>query len=298
MLEKQNITMLVSMTGYGKSVCELGNKKLTIEIRSLNSKQLDLNTRIPGFYKEKELDIRNLISRDLQRGKIEFNLYAELNGLENSNVINKNVVKAYYQQLKEINQELGIDTGDILSTILRLPDTLKTEREELDEQEWNRVLPAITQAMTATMDYRIQEGKALELDIASRIGIIESLLTEVEPLEKPRIDRIKSRIGNSLAEFIDAEHIDKNRLEQELIFYIEKLDITEEKVRLANHCQYFIETMKENEQVGKKLGFIAQEIGREINTLGSKANDSDMQKLVIKMKDELEKIKEQLLNIL
>jgi uncharacterized protein (TIGR00255 family) len=286
------------MTGYGKSTCELEGKKLTFEVRSLNSKQLDLNTRIPGFYKEKELEIRTMLSRKLQRGKVEFNLFAEITGSDNATSVNKEVVKSYYHQLNEISKENNIAEGDILGTILRLPDTLKTVREELDDAEWKQVLPAIEKAIDSIVKYRQEEGVALEKDILERIASIESLLAEVEPLEKPRIERIKSRISNNLAEFIDMENIDKNRLEQELIFYIEKLDITEEKVRLANHCKYFVETAQSDEPVGKKLGFISQEIGREINTLGSKANDADMQKLVIRMKDELEKIKEQLLNIL
>jgi uncharacterized protein (TIGR00255 family) len=287
------------MTGYGKALCELGNKKLTIEIKSLNSKQLDLNTRLPGFYREKEIEVRNLLSRRLERGKIDFGLYAEVTGSENNSVINSEVVKNYYEQLSKISDDLGLESkSDLLQIIMRLPDTLKTEREELDEGEWQQILEGVDRAMDELIKFRTQEGKALEKDITERTHKILELLKEIEPLEKQRILKVRERLRQSLKELSENEEYDENRFEQELIFYIEKLDITEEKVRLTNHCEYFINNIGNEENVGKKLGFITQEMGREINTLGSKANDSEMQKLVIVMKDELEKIKEQLLNVL
>ncbi len=291
--------MLLSMTGYGKALCEIGNKKLTIEIKSLNSKQLDLNTRLPGFYREKEIEVRNLISRRLERGKVDFSLYAEVTGAENNSVINTEIVKNYYLQLSKISNELGIGSKtELLQIIMRLPDVLKTEREELDEGEWKLILDGIEKAMDELIKFRAQEGKALEKDITERTQIILDLLKQVDPLEKQRIIKVRERLRLNLKELSENDEYDENRFEQELIFYIEKLDITEEKIRLANHCEYFINNLGNEENVGKKLGFITQEMGREINTLGSKANDSDMQKLVIKMKDELEKIKEQLLNVL
>jgi uncharacterized protein (TIGR00255 family) len=291
--------MLVSMTGYGKANCELGNKKLAIEIKSLNSKQFDLNTRLPGFYREKEMEVRNLLSGQLDRGKVDFTMYSEMSAVENGSVINTDLVKMYFNQLAVVAKDLNLAaSAELLSVVMRLPDVMKTEREELSEDEWLQIIPGIQSAIDSVIVFRKQEGQALAKDIAGRIHIIMNYLEQIEPLEKPRIIRIKERIKTNLAEFIDAENIDKNRLEQELIFYIEKLDVTEEKVRLTNHCQYFLKTMELDEPVGRKLGFISQEMGREINTLGSKANDSDMQKLVIKMKDELEKIKEQVLNVL
>lgn len=291
--------MLVSMTGFGKAVCELANKKLTIEIKSLNSKQLDVNSRLPGYYREKELEVRNLISKKLERGKVDFSMYAEVSGAENNSVINSDLVKAYFQQLLELSKDLGVDNkSELLSIVMRMPDTLKTEREELDESEWESVLESIENALDALLKYRRQEGAALEKDIRTRIELIAGLLSQVKDFEKERMARVKLRLRQNLKELSESDEFDENRFEQELIFYLEKLDVTEEKVRLAHHCEYFLKNMDKEEPVGKKLGFISQEMGREINTLGSKANDSDMQKLVIKMKDELEKIKEQLLNVL
>lgn len=291
--------MLVSMTGFGKAVCELGTKKLTIEIKSLNSKQLDMNSRIPGFYREKELLVRNLISKKLERGKIDFSMYAEITGTDNNSIINADIVKSYFNQLMAISDDLGVDSkSELLKIVMRLPDTLRTEREELDEAEWEQVQASIEKAVDELIRFRTQEGKALEVDIRLRIEKIMNLLGQVKAFEKVRIERVKERLRQNLKELSENDDFDENRFEQELIFYLEKLDITEEKVRLANHCEYFLKNMAKEEPVGKKLGFISQEMGREINTLGSKANDSDMQKLVIKMKDELEKIKEQLLNVL
>jgi len=291
--------MLISMTGYGKATCELDNKKITIEVKSLNSKQLDLSSRLPGFYKEKEIEVRNMVSRLLIRGKVEFSMYAEVTSLENNSIINTELVKAYFQQMQNLSGELGIGKPEeLLSIIMRMPDTLRTERQELDETEWVQVAVFIEQALSELIKFRLQEGKALEKDIVERITIISDLLSLVEPLEAQRMERVKERLRSNLKELVENDNFDKNRFEQELIYYLEKFDITEEKIRLANHCQYFIDTINLEGEVGKKLGFISQEMGREINTLGSKANDSDMQKIVIRMKDELEKIKEQLLNVL
>ena len=291
--------MLKSMTGYGKSVCELENKKVTIEIKSLNSKQLDVSVRMPGHYKEKEIILRNEISKQLARGKVDASVFVESINTTNTPIINQDVVKEYYEQLLNISSDLNLsDENDILPVIMGLPDTLKVEKQTLDQEEWNTVFEEIKNAIIECDEFRIQEGDALEKDIIKRIYNINNLLSEVDVFEQQRIDRIKKRIYNNLSEFVETEKIDNNRFEQEVIYYLEKIDITEEKVRLKNHCNYFLETANSEEPIGKKLGFITQEIGREINTLGSKANNADIQKLVIQMKDELEKIKEQVLNVL
>lgn len=291
--------MMKSMTGYGKAECELPNKKITIEVKSLNSKQLDINTRMPGLYREKDISIRKVIADILGRGKVEFSMYLESLGEESNATINAAVVRDYFRQLSAISDEL--QTGDkkqMLDIIMRLPDTVKVEREELDEEEWKHIISKVKEALHHLNDFRIQEGDALFKDIESNIQSIQRLLPEVEPYEKERLDKVKERIMDNLKELEAAESVDNNRLEQEMIYYLEKLDINEEKVRLANHCVYFLETMKLNEPVGKKLGFIAQEIGREINTMGSKANHAEIQKIVIQMKDSLERVKEQTLNVL
>ncbi|PXY01521.1 YicC family protein [Marinifilum breve] len=288
------------MTGFGKATLELENKKVSIEIKSLNSKQLDINTRIPNLYKEKDLVLRNEIKNQLERGKVELSVFIESVGTDKETKINKPIVEAYYQQLSELSSELGIpmDKEPILQTIVKLPDALKTEHQELDEEEWNQIFAGFKSAVADLNSFRKQEGEALQVDIFERIANIEKLLKEVPQYEAKRIETVKTRINDNLKDFVEKQNVDKNRFEQEIIYYLEKLDITEEKVRLENHCKYFIETAKNGKSIGKKLGFIAQEIGREINTLGSKANDSDIQKIVIQMKDELEKIKEQLLNVL
>jgi uncharacterized protein (TIGR00255 family) len=288
------------MTGFGKATLELENKKVSIEIKSLNSKQLDINTRIPNLYKEKDLVLRNEIKNQLERGKVELSVFIESVGTDKETKINKPIVEAYYQQLSELSSELGIpmDQEPILQTIVKLPDALKTEHQELDEEEWNQIFEGFKSAVADLNSFRKQEGDALQEDIFERIANIEKLLQEVPQYEANRIETVKTRINDNLKDFVEKQNVDKNRFEQEIIYYLEKLDITEEKVRLANHCKYFIETASNGNSIGKKLGFIAQEIGREINTLGSKANDSDIQKIVIQMKDELEKIKEQLLNVL
>lgn len=287
------------MTGYGKAECELPTKKITIEIKSLNSKQLDINTRISGIYREKDIEIRKIISDRLERGKVDFNLYCEQLGAESSATINKPIVNNYYSQLIDIYRELNMEMTELaLQTILRLPDSVKVEHEELDEQEWILIVSKINEAIDKLNMFREQEGKALESDILSHVDQIRQLKNLVDPYETERIERVKTRLSDALNNLAINGQSDPNRFEQELIFYLEKLDINEEKVRLENHCVYFYETIKEPIPSGKKLGFIAQEIGREINTMGSKANHSEIQKLVIVMKDELEKIKEQLLNIL
>ena len=286
------------MTGFGKSIVETSGKKISIEIRSLNSKQIDINTRMPWVYKEKEIELRNILSRELERGKIDLFISADI--LEDQSVptINKSVVKNYYRQLNDIAGELYIDSPDqLLPVIMRLPDTLRTEKEELSEKEWAVLKDLIIDAIRMIDGYRKEEGKAMETDIITRITNILSFLNDIEPFEKQRITTIREKLINSLKS-IPNEKIDMNRFEQELILYLEKLDLNEEKVRLKKHCDYFLETINAGNSNGKKLGFISQEIGREVNTIGSKANDAAIQKIVVKMKDELEKIKEQVLNIL
>jgi uncharacterized protein (TIGR00255 family) len=287
------------MTGYGKAVCELPNKKISIEIKSLNSKQLDLNTRIPNLYREKEIEIRSLLGRELSRGKVDLSFYVEAATSDKITKVNSQVIKDYHTQLKSVAEELGLNNQtDFLKVIMPLPDTVNLELAELDEEEWKAFANTLQESIKDIKTFRQQEGKALEADIKERIETIGRLLTEVPQYESQRIEKIKTRIRENLEELGQNNKIDENRFEQEVIFYLEKLDITEEKVRLSNHLEYFIETMDSSDVVGKKLGFICQEIGREINTLGSKANDADLQKIVIRMKDELEKIKEQILNIL
>ncbi|MBN1598691.1 MAG: YicC family protein [Bacteroidales bacterium] len=291
--------MMQSMTGYGKTICDINNKSITIEIKSLNSKQLDLYTRIPGFYKEKEIAIRNIISQELKRGKIELCITYEDNGNETSAKINVPLVKAYFYELENLRKEINYNIEEpLLQTILRFPDTLKTEKEELDEKEWQAVENKIREAIDAAAKFRTQEGKALQKDISERVSNILSLLESIAPHESERIKLIRERLYINLKESVDIDKIDENRFEQELIYYLEKIDITEEKVRLKNHCDFFNEVMDMNKPVGKKLGFISQEMGREINTIGSKANHSEIQRIVVQMKDELEKIKEQLMNVL
>jgi uncharacterized protein (TIGR00255 family) len=287
------------MTGYGKAECILPDKKLSIEIKSLNSKQMDTNARLPSLYKEKELEIRRLISSELERGKVECSFHYELSEEAASGTINGPVVKSYYEQLYKISGELGLETSlELLSTVMRMPDTIRTEKPELKENEWGNVKSALKQALAHVTDFRTQEGRSLDADLRQRVEAISEKLTRIEKYEEERIRHIRERIGNNLATYLKKEDLDENRFEQELIFYIEKLDISEEKVRLSNHCTYFLETMEDQKPAGKKLGFISQEMGREINTLGSKANHAEIQKLVVEMKDELERVKEQILNVL
>lgn len=291
--------MIQSMTGFGKAFCEYGNKKIVIEIKSLNSKQCDISTRISATYREKEIEIRNEISQQLERGKIDFLLYIDNSSKDVSTQINQSVVASYYQQINQISNELGIPVPENwFEVLLRMPDTLKTDTAELEEEEWTEILKGISAAISELKNFRIQEGKSLEKVFIEKIERIGSLLDQITPYENERVEKIKARLEENLQNLSDKIEIDKNRLEQELIFYIEKLDVNEEKIRLRTHLNYFIETMQHEKSPGKKLGFIAQEIGREINTLGSKSNHSEMQKIVVLMKDELEQIKEQILNVL
>ncbi len=285
--------MIQSMTGYGKSVLQLPNKKISIEVKSLNSKNLDLNTRMPSLYREKELDVRKLIASKLERGKVDFSLYMEITGEETSTQINKTVVRQYIKQLKEVVD--GDDT-ELLKMAIRLPDALTTERDEMDEDEWGEIAAKINVALDNILEYRMDEGKSLESEFFDRIKNISDLLDDVIAIDPERIEGVRERLNKGVAEL--KEKVDENRFEQELVFYIEKFDITEEKVRLKNHLDYFLKAINSDDSNGKKLGFISQEMGREINTIGSKSNYAPMQKLVVQMKDELEKIKEQLLNVL
>jgi uncharacterized protein (TIGR00255 family) len=285
--------MIQSMTGYGKSVIQLPTKKISIEVKSLNSKNLDLNTRMPSLYREKELSIRKLIASKLERGKIDFSLYMEITGEETSTQINKTVVKQYIKQLKEV---VDGDETELLKMAIRLPDAVTTERDEIDEDEWAQIAQEIDSSLEKIHQYRIDEGKSLEDEFMTRVQNISDLLDEVIAMDPERIEGVRERLNKGISEI--KEKVDENRFEQELVYYIEKFDITEEKVRLKNHLDYFQKALNSDDSNGKKLGFISQEMGREINTIGSKSNYAPMQKLVVQMKDELEKIKEQLLNVL
>lgn len=291
--------MLHSMTGYGKATCEYGSKKITVEIKSLNSKSLDLSTRIATLYREKELEIRNLISTRLERGKVDFSIYYEDMGSVSATHINATLAAEYARQITETAAKAGIATPDnMMEIVLRMPDVMKTEYPTLDDAEWHVVYAAINTAIDHLEAFRLQEGESLYKMFVSKTRRIGQLLSDVEPFEGERIERIRNRLEENLKTLEEKISIDHNRLEQEMIFYIEKLDINEEKTRLRNHLRYFDETMLSEKAPGKKLGFIAQEMGREINTLGSKSNHSEMQIIVVKMKDELEQIKEQILNVL
>jgi len=288
-----------SMTGFGKADSTNDQHKISVEIRTLNGKQADVIMKIPAAYKDKEPEIRNELIAQLQRGKIELYITMEDEFENTATKFNEVAIKNYYRQLAGISDRYHIPLPpDILNSIIRLPDTLKPERQEPDESEWQIQFEGIRQALQQVNNFRQQEGLALMEDISNRIRLIESCMDEIEKIEPQRIDIIKNRLRHNLIEYIGENTIDQNRFEQELIYYLEKVDINEEKVRLRNHCAYFVQTMNEGDGIGKKLGFIAQEMGREINTIGSKANHADMQQLVIQMKDELEKIKEQLLNVL
>ena len=291
--------MIQSMTGYGKAVVTYKEKKINVEIKSLNSKQLDLNTRIAPLYREKEMEIRQMVAEALIRGKVDMGVWIEKDMAVDATPINAALVENYYQQIKAISDKTGIPMPeDCFYTLLRMPDVLtKTETEVLDEEEWLVVREAVKEALKNLVDFRTQEGAALQKKFTEKIDNIACLLAEIEPFEKSRVEKIKARIIDGLQQIPGVEY-DKNRLEQELIYYIEKLDISEEKQRLTNHLKYFRDTMDEAAGQGKKLGFIAQEMGREINTTGSKSNQAEMQNIVVKMKDELEQIKEQVLNAL
>lgn len=287
------------MTGFGKAEFEVNNKKITIEIKSLNSKQIDINTRTPALYREKDISLRKELSDVLVRGKVDLNIYMENLGEDSNSKINEPILKSYFQQLSKVSNDLNLTIDNsTLQAAMRLPDVVKTQYETLDEEEWNIILENVRKALTEIESFRIQEGAALRTDIEGNINNIRKLLSEIEPFEGIRMESIKQRLKENLEKLQLNGNIDKNRFEQELIFYLERLDINEEKVRLANHCSYFLETVDLPEPTGRKLGFISQEIGREINTIGSKANDDSIQRIVVQMKDHLERVKEQLLNVL
>lgn len=291
--------MIQSMTGYGKATGEYNGKKIVVEIKSLNSKQADLSTRLSGLYREKEIEIRNEVSQLLERGKIDVSMYAENAGKEGVSQINSTLFESYYEQIKALATQHSLEMpSNWFEIILRLPDVMKTESQELDEQEWKVAKAVLNQAIEQLKTYRIHEGRSLEKVFRDRISDIRNLMKEIEPFEGERVEKIKAKLEENLQNISEKFDYDKNRLEQELIFYIEKLDVNEEKVRLNTHLDYFLQMMDTETSPGKKLGFIAQEMGREINTLGSKSNHSQMQKIVVLMKDNLEQIKEQVLNVL
>lgn len=291
--------MIQSMTGYGKATAQFGEKKINVEIKSLNSKAMDLSTRIAPLYREKEMEIRNLITQTLERGKVDFSLWVEKDVADTATPINSALVQNYYNQIKSISETFNIPVPqDWFATLLRLPDVMtRVDIQELQEEEWVIVRKTIEEALGHLVDFRKQEGMALEKKFNEKLDNIERLLASIEPYEQERVGKIRDRITDALEKTISVDY-DKNRLEQELIYYIEKLDINEEKQRLANHLKYFRETMAGGHGQGKKLGFIAQEMGREINTTGSKSNHAEMQNIVVQMKDELEQIKEQVLNVM
>ena len=292
--------MIQSMTGYGKATAELPDKKINVEIKSLNSKAMDLSARIAPLYREKEMEIRNEISRMLERGKVDFSLWIEKKDAEQlATPINQELVEAYYKRIKEISASAGIpEPADWFATLLRMPDVMtNNETQELSDEEWAVAHVAVEEAIGHLIDFRKQEGAALEKKFREKIGNIARLLESVAPYEQERVGKVKDRITDALEKTLSVDY-DKNRLEQELIYYIEKLDVNEEKQRLSNHLKYFISTLESGSGQGKKLGFIAQEMGREINTVGSKSNHAEMQKIVVQMKDELEQIKEQVLNVM
>lgn len=293
--------MIKSMTGFGKTTVEAGDKKIVIEIKSLNSKQFDLSLRMPNLFKEKEMEIRSMVKERLDRGKMEMSIYYDVDSESDKDVaVNGDIIIKYFNQMMAVSERLGFeaDKNGLLQTVMRFPDVLQVKSEELDETEWIALRGGVERVLEEIDKFRIQEGKALIKDIIHRIELIQQLSVQVPQFEEKRVEIIRQKLQEKLNEWAEIKNIDQNRLEQELIYYLEKLDITEEKVRLANHCKYFMETIEKEEAPGRKLGFIAQEIGREINTMGSKANDHEIQKLVVRMKDELEKIKEQSLNVL
>lgn len=286
--------MIQSMTGFGKASLQLPTKKITVEIKSLNSKGLDLNTRMPSVFREMELGLRNQISQRLERGKIDFSLYVEVTGEETTSKINVPIIKGYINQMKAVIPTA--DETELMKMAVRMPDALKTERDEIDENEWKQIQTVIDEALENIANFRKDEGASLEKEFQLRISNINNLMNEAVSYDAERVETVKTRLRTALDEL--KVNVDENRFEQELIFYLEKYDITEEKVRLGNHLNYFLETLNGTEANGRKLGFITQEMGREINTMGSKSNHTEMQKLVVMMKDELEKIKEQVLNVL
>jgi uncharacterized protein (TIGR00255 family) len=290
--------MIKSMTGFGKAECTCQSQKLTVEIKSLNSKYFDVNLRMPNGFRDRELEIRNMLLARLQRGKVEFSITIDDKSDISSYTINKALAKKYFEELKELSGAIeGEDFKDYIPVIMRLPDVMVTDKAEIEEEEWKQLATAIEKALDKVEDFRVGEGRSLKKDLEYRSEKIVELLGMVEPFEEQRFEGLKSKIQKDLNEIVNKENVDKNRFEQELVYYLDRLDITEEKVRLKEHCKYFLETLDGKESQGKKLAFITQEMGREINTLGSKASESNIQKLVVQMKDELEKIKEQLFNI-
>lgn len=290
--------MLKSMTGFGKSICEMPNKKISIEIKTLNSKQMDINAKLPVFYREKETEVRALITSRLERGKVDMYVNVENIGGYAECSINRDVIKAHFAELKQIATELNQTPNDYLTLLMKMPDIYNTNTIEISDDEWIMFKTAIDKAIDKVEEFRINEGNILTTDFEKRIVIIEQLLNSVETFEASRIQNIKDKLWKNLNDMLEASKIDNNRFEQEIIYYLEKIDITEEKTRLKKHLDYFTNTLNSESSQGKKLGFICQEIGREINTIGSKANDVQIQQIVVQMKDELEKIKEQLMNIL
>ena len=289
--------MIQSMTGYGKAELNLDNANFTIEVRSLNSKQIDANVKMSSIYRDKEIGLRKLLSEKLQRGKIELSIWREKSESNAKYTLNTELIKEYFSQIESISKELNLNSKDVMPSLLKMPEVLVKGEEKANENEWEEIAKGVDIAIANILQFRTDEGGKLEVDITARINTLGRLLTEIAPFAKGRIEKVKKSLADKLAE-IDTKNIDENRFEQELIYYLEKQDITEEEVRLDAHLSYFIETMKTDSPNGKKLGFIGQEIGREINTIGSKSSDAEMQKIVVQMKDELEKIKEQLLNIL
>jgi uncharacterized protein (TIGR00255 family) len=291
--------MIKSMTGFGKAEFEVNNKKITLELKALNSKQIDINARIPSVYREKEIEIRKELAEKLVRGKVDITIYVENLGEDSNSKINEPILKGYFESLRKINDELGLLTDQTtMQAILRLPDVVKTEYETLDEKEWQVILLHLRKALDDIDDFRTREGKALETDIIANTENIRELLQQITPYEEQRMETVKNRLTENLGKLNLNGTVDENRFEQELVYYIDKMDMNEEKVRLENHCNYFLETMAHSDSSGKKLAFISQEMGREINTLGSKAYEPNIQRIVVQMKDHLERIKEQLLNVL
>jgi uncharacterized protein (TIGR00255 family) len=289
--------MIQSMTGYGKAELNLTNANFTIEVRSLNSKQIDANVKMSSIYRDKEIGLRKLLSEKLQRGKIELSIWRESSDSSSKYTLNTELIKEYFSQIQEVTRSLSINSSDIMPSLLKMPEVLVKGEEKAEDNEWEEIAKGIDIAIGNILQFRLDEGAKLEADITARINKLSTLLVDIAPFSKARIEKVKKSLADKLAE-IDTKNIDENRFEQELIYYLEKQDINEEQVRLDVHLSYFIETMKADAPNGKKLGFIGQEIGREINTIGSKSSDAEMQKIVVQMKDELEKIKEQLLNIL
>jgi len=289
--------MIQSMTGYGKAELNLTNANFTIEVRSLNSKQIDANVKMSSIYRDKEIGLRKLLSEKLQRGKIELSIWRESSESSSKYTLNTELIKEYFSQIQEVTRSLSINSSDIMPSLLKMPEVLVKGEEKTEDNEWEEIAKGIDIAISNILQFRLDEGEKLEADITARINKLSTLLVDIAPFAKARIEKVKKSLADKLAE-IDTKNIDENRFEQELIYYLEKQDITEEQVRLDAHLSYFIKTMKADTPNGKKLGFIGQEIGREINTIGSKSSDAEMQKIVVEMKDELEKIKEQLLNIL